>query len=60
MEQRHQGDLAYLHAHPLADQPAGLEFGVAFPTARAYRLFLQFQHEGRVRTIAHTLVVHGA
>jgi hypothetical protein len=55
-----QGDLAYLHAHPLAEQPGRLEFGVAFPTAGAYRLFLQFQHEGRVRTIAHTLVVDGA
>jgi hypothetical protein len=54
-----QGDLAYLHAHPLAEQAGGLEFGVAFPTAGAYRLFLQFQHEGRVRTIGHTLVVDG-
>lgn len=55
-----QGDLAYLHAHPLAERPGALEFGVTFPTPGPYRLFLQFQHEGRVRTIAHTLVVGGA
>ena len=52
-----QGDLAYLHAHPLAERPGGLDFGVTFPTAGSYRLFLQFQHDGRVRTVAHTLAV---
>jgi hypothetical protein len=55
-----QGDLAYLHAHPLAERPGRLEFGVTFPTAGRYRLFLQFQHEGRVRTVAHTLSVEGS
>jgi hypothetical protein len=50
-----EGDLAYLHAHPLSEAPGRLEFGVTFPTAGRYRLFLQFQHGGVVRTTAHTV-----
>jgi hypothetical protein len=46
-----EGDLAYLHVHP---QGAGTTFVTEFPTARRYRLFLQFKHEGRVRTAAFT------
>ena len=46
-----QGDLAFLHVHPEDD---GVRFGVTFPTPGRYRLFLQFQHEGRVRTVAFT------
>ena len=47
-----EGDLAFLHVHPLSDD--AVEFGATFPTAGRYRLFLQFQHEGRVQTVAFT------
>lgn len=46
------GDLAYLHVH--ADEER-LAFEAAFPTAGAYRLFLQFEHGGEVRTAAFTV-----
>lgn len=47
-----EGDLAYLHVHPThAERP---DFAATFPTAGAYRLFLQFQHQGRVQTVAFT------
>jgi hypothetical protein len=48
------GDLAYLHVH--ADEEE-LHFGATFPTAGAYRLFLQFRHDGEVRTAAFTVDV---
>jgi hypothetical protein len=41
------GDLAYLHVHPEEDR---LLFEAEFPTAGVYRLFLQFDHDGTVRT----------
>src|SRR5215208_3513442 len=50
-----EGDLAFLHVHPTADD--GVRFAATFPTAGRYRLFLQFQHEGRVQTAAFTLEV---
>ena len=46
-----QGDLAYLHVHPDEND---LKFMAEFPTAGRYRLFLQFQHDGRVQTVAFT------
>jgi len=46
-----QGDLAYLHVHPDADS---LKFMATFPTAGAYRLFLQFKVDGGVHTAAFT------
>jgi hypothetical protein len=54
-----EGDLAFLHVHPM---PAGhgaddVSFAATFPTAGRYRLFLQFRHEGRVRTAAFTQAV---
>jgi hypothetical protein len=45
------GDLAYLHVHPDADS---LKFTATFPTAGAYRLFLQFKVDGAVHTAAFT------
>jgi hypothetical protein len=48
------GDLAFLHVHP---DDSGVVFEASFPTAGRYRLFLQFQHAGRVRTVAFTHVV---
>lgn len=40
------GDLAYLHVHP----GDGLEFGAEVPSAGTYHLFLDFRHDGVVRT----------
>jgi hypothetical protein len=50
-----EGDLAYLHVHP--HDGRAVAFGARFPSAGRYRLFLQFQHEGRVHTAAFTKVV---
>ena len=53
-----EGDLAILHLHPLdSDTPGTIRFGATLPSAGRYRLFLQFRHDGRVRTVAHTLEV---
>jgi len=46
------GDLAYLHVHADEDR---LHFEADFPTPGAYRLFLQFRHDGVVRTAAFTV-----
>ena len=47
-----QGDLAFLHVHPDANS---LKFMATFPTAGAYRLFLQFKTtDGRLHTAAFT------
>jgi hypothetical protein len=56
------GDLAYLHAHP-DGQPGdgrtrpgpGIEFMVEVPSSGSYRLFLEFQHGGVVRTTEFTV-----
>ena len=47
-----EGDLAFLHVHPTDDHAAA--FAATFPTTGKYRLFLQFQHEARVHTVAYT------
>jgi hypothetical protein len=46
-----EGDLAFLHVHPLEGTT---EFESTFPTVGRYRLFLQFKHAGRVHTLAFT------
>ena len=48
-----EGDLAFLHVHPTDDENP-IAFAATFPTEGRYRLFLQFQHEGRVQTVAFT------
>jgi hypothetical protein len=55
------GDLAYLHVHPDGEPgdgktPSGPEitFYAEVPSRGDYRLFLDFQHEGAVRTAAFT------
>jgi hypothetical protein len=62
-----EGDLAYLHVHPAeaaggegheAGRGTAVEFETDFPTAGAYRLFLQFKHGGRVHTAAFTRQVN--
>jgi hypothetical protein len=52
-----EGDLAYLHVHPMDGVGSRIAFHAAFPSAGRYRLFPQFAHEGRVRTAAFTLEV---
>ena len=59
-----EGDLAFLHVHPTEadhgdeaeaeDDDDSVGFAATFPTAGRYRLFLQFQHGGRVQTVAFT------
>ena len=51
-----EGDLAFLHVHPTERRRArtGSRFDATFPTAGRYRLFLQFQADGRVHTVAFT------
>jgi hypothetical protein len=46
------GDMAFLHVHPTSD--GAVRFAATFPTEGRYRLFLQFQHDGRVQTVAFT------
>ncbi|HEX6344620.1 hypothetical protein [Umezawaea sp.] len=55
-------DLAYLHVHPKAAPGSGPEvaFLVEVPTTGRYRLFLDFQHGGRVRTAEFTLGTTGS
>ena len=52
------GDLAYLHVHPLdaTDGPAGpaVRFAVEVPTTGEYGLYFDFSHDGTVRTAAVT------
>ena len=46
-----EGDLAYLHTHPQGNE---LAFETMYPSAGAYRLFVQFSYEGRIHTAAFT------
>lgn len=50
-------DLAYLHVHPMEGDGATISFATDFATAGRYRLFLQFKHEGQVRTAPFTVAV---
>lgn len=52
-----EGDLAYLHVHPLDGGGDEVRFAAAFPSAGTYRLFLDFAHGGEVRTAAFTVEV---
>jgi hypothetical protein len=56
------GDLAYLHVHPDGEPGDGrtapgpqIRFVAEVPSAGVYRLFLDFQHDGVVRTAEFTL-----
>ncbi|MBT2505333.1 hypothetical protein J7I98_05350 [Streptomyces sp. ISL-98] len=54
------GDLAYLHVHPNDGGPGPeVSFTATAPSSGAYRLFLDFRHEGKVRTAAFTVSVGG-
>jgi len=57
------GDLAYLHVHPDGSPGDGrtaagpeITFYAEVPSAGAYRLYLDFQHNGAVRTAEFTAV----
>lgn len=67
-----EGDLGYLHVHPLeggdarrhaegsesAEARVGeIAFGATFPTPGRYRLFLDFKSDGEVRTASFTIEV---
>ncbi|MEI5674131.1 MULTISPECIES: hypothetical protein [unclassified Nocardioides] len=54
------GDLGYLHVHPEEGPGPVVRFHTAFPSAGTYRLFLDFQHDGVVRTAVFTVEVDGA
>jgi hypothetical protein len=61
-----QSDLAYLHVHPDGHPgdgttPAGptIDFAVEVPTPGVYRLFLNYQHDGVVRTAPFVVTVEG-
>ncbi len=54
-----EGDLAFLHVHPEAEEGSGprIAFRATFPSEDRYRLFLQFAHAGGVQTAAFTVEV---
>ncbi|MFI0448293.1 hypothetical protein [Actinomadura sp. 6N118] len=61
------GDLAYLHVHPDGEPGDGktkpgpeITFYAEVPSSGAYRLYLDFQHEGKVRTAEFTAVAGAA
>lgn len=61
------GDLGYLHVHPEGAPGDGatapgpsITFHTEVPTAGTYRLFLDFQHEGTVRTAQFTVPTTGS
>jgi hypothetical protein len=62
-----EGDLAYLHVHPDGVPGDGrtaagprIAFYAEVPTAGSYRLYLDFQHNGTVRTAEFTVTAGGA
>lgn len=62
-----QGDLAYLHVHPdgapgdgKTKAGPGIKFYAEAPTAGTYRLYLDFKHQGTVRTAEFTIIASTA
>lgn len=52
------GDMAYLHVHPIDEEPSGpVRFAVEAPSAGTYGLYFDFAHDGTVRTAAFAVVV---
>jgi hypothetical protein len=52
-------DLAYSHVHPHDGDEGPVRFTASFPTEGTYRLFLDLQVDGAVRTFGFTVEVHG-
>lgn len=59
-----EGDLDFIHAHALNEdvkkQNGTVDFHVAFPKAGNYKIFTQFQHQGKVITISYVVNVQTA
>lgn len=53
------GDVSYIHGHPVEDAGAGpvIPFDVTFPSGGRYRLFVEFEHDGAVHTAVFTVTV---
>lgn len=51
------GDLAYAHVHPAGEDGATTSYDAELPGPGAYRLFLELQVDGSVRTFPFTLEV---
>jgi hypothetical protein len=51
-----EGDLAYLNVYPVQGPPqdTAINFDADVPTAGYYRMFLEFQHRGQIRTVEFT------
>ncbi|MGB9278758.1 MAG: hypothetical protein WCB57_01525 [Pseudonocardiaceae bacterium] len=51
-----EGDLAHLNVHPVPGprQDTAIDFDVDVPTPGYYRMFLEFQHHGQLRTVQFT------
>ena len=49
-----EGDLAFLHVHPVEGSGTGIRFATEFPSPGSYRLFLQFKDRGEVQTAEFT------
>ena len=60
-----EGDLEYLHVHPVEDDAVApapgphVEFAATAPSAGSYRLFLDFRHGDAVHTAAFTVSATG-
>jgi hypothetical protein len=49
-----------IHAHPsVADASGKMQFDVFFPREAIYRIWIQFQRQGKVNTVAFTIPVKG-
>lgn len=50
-----EGKLEFIHAHPEGEdglnQSGDVGFNVVFPSQGRYKVFMQFQHDGKVRTV---------
>ena len=61
-----EGDLEYLHVHPLEDDAVApapgphVEFAATAPSQGTYRLFLDFRHGDAVHTAAFTVPTTGS
>lgn len=51
------GDLAYVHVHPAGDDGATTTYDAELPGPGRYRLFLELQVDGKVRTAPFTVEV---
>ena len=52
-----EGDMAYLHVHPIEGDGHSVRFTAELPSPGRYRLFLDFAHDGAVHTAAFTVEV---